>query len=69
MLTERSGYTYMYSVMGHFSVTRDFDIQFKVTIVGNSGVGKTSVLQTLTGKKLENQYLPTIGEHTLVSAN
>ena len=53
-------------VMGHFSAKRDFDIQYKVTIVGNSGVGKTSVLQTLTGFKHENQYLPTIGEHTLV---
>ena len=48
--------------MGFLTSSRNFDVQYKVSIVGNSGVGKTSLLQGMTGQTFENQYLPTVGE-------
>ena len=48
-------------VMGHFSAKRDFDIQYKVTIVGNSGVGKTNLITRFTENYYKDSYVATIG--------
>ena len=33
----------------------------KIIVVGDSGVGKTSLTKTLSGRMFQNQYTPTIG--------
>ena len=48
--------------MGIFDKTSDdHTVKYKVTILGDSGVGKTSILQTLCGKPFANQHVTTVG--------
>jgi Ras-related protein Rab-1A len=35
--------------------------RFKITVVGEPAVGKTTLVRSFTGKKLRDEYLPTLG--------
>ena len=39
----------------------EYEINFKIIIVGDSGVGKTSIISNATKKTFEEQYTPTLG--------
>ena len=40
---------------------REYDCLFKIVIIGNSGVGKSSILLRFTDDKFSDSYLTTIG--------
>jgi Ras-related protein Rab-1A len=40
---------------------REYDYLFKLVIIGNSGVGKSSVLIRFTDDKFSESYITTIG--------
>ena len=39
----------------------NYDLSFKVIVIGNSGVGKSCLSMQATKKKFENNYLATVG--------
>jgi Ras-related protein Rab-1A len=41
--------------------TREYDYLFKLVIIGNSGVGKSSVLLRFSDDQFSESYLTTIG--------
>ena len=40
----------------------EYDLKFKVLIVGEVAVGKTSLLRTLTGKEFKPGVMSTVGK-------
>ena len=38
-----------------------YDVKYKVLLLGDAGVGKTSLIRKLMGKELQNNYMCTIG--------
>ena len=47
------------------TVGKDYDVLFKVLLIGNSGVGKSSIVQHYleSNTPMESQFITTIGEH------
>jgi len=46
---------------------RNYDYSAKVLLIGESGVGKTSILQRFARNHFSTKYLPTIGIDYMVS--
>lgn len=44
-----------------FSSSEDFDLLFKMIIIGDSGVGKTNILSRYTKNQFNTDFKPTIG--------
>ena len=44
-----------------FNLQKDYDYLLKVLVVGNSAVGKTSLVKRYSDDKFEESFLPTIG--------
>lgn len=42
---------------------KDYDISYKVVLLGETFVGKTALLNYLQGEPLDKQPMPTIGAH------
>ncbi|XP_013393065.1 ras-related protein Rab-13 isoform X2 [Lingula anatina] len=40
---------------------KEFDVKYKVLLIGNSGVGKTALIRALTQEEFSMEMLPTIG--------
>jgi Ras-related protein Rab-1A len=43
---------------------KKWDYQFKVLLLGDSAVGKTSIVQKYAGNPFETTYYPTIGRNS-----
>lgn len=43
------------------AMAKEFDVKYKVLIIGNSGVGKTALIRALMGESFSMEMLPTIG--------
>lgn len=41
------------------------EISLKLVILGNGGVGKTSLINSITGKEISERYIPTIGSNII----
>ena len=41
------------------------DVKYKVSILGESGVGKTAILRSVTGQPFVNHMVPTIGKNCI----
>ena len=39
-----------------------YDVKYKVLLLGDAGVGKTSLIRKLMGQELQNNYMCTIGK-------
>ena len=39
-----------------------YDVKYKVLLLGDAGVGKTSLIRKLIGQELQNNYMCTIGK-------
>ena len=40
---------------------KDYNYLFKLVLIGNSGVGKSSLLYRFSDNKWKNQYMSTVG--------
>jgi len=40
---------------------KDYNYLFKIVLIGNSGVGKSSILYRFSEDKWEEKFVPTIG--------
>ena len=40
---------------------KDYNYLFKIVLIGNSGVGKSSLLFRFSDNKWEDKFIPTIG--------
>ena len=49
------------SAMGSASASRDYDHLFKLLIIGDSGVGKSSLLVRFADNMFSGNYITTIG--------
>ena len=47
--------------MAGYRAEDDYDYLFKVVLIGDSGVGKTSVIQMFEHSKFTDNFKPTIG--------
>ncbi|MBY9005577.1 MAG: GTP-binding protein [Candidatus Lokiarchaeota archaeon] len=41
------------------------EIKLKLLLLGNGGVGKTSLIQSITGQDIQERYIPTIGSNII----
>ena len=39
-----------------------YDVKYKVLLLGDAGVGKTSLIRKLMGQEMQNNYMCTIGK-------
>ena len=39
-----------------------YDVKYKILLLGDAGVGKTSLIRKLMGQQLQNNYMCTIGK-------
>lgn len=42
---------------------------YKILVLGDTTVGKSSILRTLTGKDFVNKTLPTVGKYFMLISN
>lgn len=45
----------------HFMADRDYDVLFKILLIGDANVGKTSLLSRFVGADFSESYTSTIG--------
>ena len=43
-----------------------YDVKYKVLLLGDAGVGKTSLIRKLMGQQLQNNYMCTIGKKYII---
>ena len=53
------GTEYLFCVMAGY---KGYDINYKVLLVGDSGVGKTALIKSLMGKTFSTSHRATVGE-------
>ena len=49
------------SIQFTFKIVKEYDNFFKAIIIGDSSIGKTSIIKTIKVLKFKEDYIPTLG--------